>query len=95
MRIDPNQPLANQVVTDRSRANAAKTGNVPPGDAWSGGEASFAATAGGVSSLTARAMETPEIRQERVEALRQAISNGSYQLDPQQIADAMLNEAAR
>jgi len=95
MRIDPNQPLTNQVVTERAGANAAKTGSVPPGNVWSGGEANFAATAASVGSLTARALETPEVREERVEALRQAINNGTYQMDPGQIADAMLNEAAQ
>jgi flagellar biosynthesis anti-sigma factor FlgM len=43
-----------------------------------------------VPSLTAQAMETPEIRQDKVEQIRQAINNGSYNLDPHAIADAMI-----
>ena len=43
-----------------------------------------------VRSLTAEAMETPQIRQDKVEQIRQTINNGSYNLDPQAIADAMI-----
>jgi flagellar biosynthesis anti-sigma factor FlgM len=31
----------------------------------------------------------PEVRQERVEALRQAVGNGSYQVSDQQLSDAI------
>ncbi len=34
----------------------------------------------------------PDIRQQRVDALRQAISDGSYKISPQGIATAMLAE---
>ena len=45
-----------------------------------------------VSSLASQAMETPPIRQDRVDALRQAIEKGQYKLEPDKIADAMLQE---
>jgi flagellar biosynthesis anti-sigma factor FlgM len=35
-------------------------------------------------------MNSPAVRQETVENLRQAVSGGQYQLDPAAIADAML-----
>ncbi|MFP5277615.1 MAG: flagellar biosynthesis anti-sigma factor FlgM [Acidobacteriota bacterium] len=44
---------------------------------------------GTAAALAARAMSTPQIRQDKVGALRQAISNGSYQLDPAKIAHAI------
>jgi len=45
-----------------------------------------------VSSLASQAMETAPIRQDRVDSLRQAIDKGQYKLEPDKIADAMLQE---
>jgi flagellar biosynthesis anti-sigma factor FlgM len=39
-------------------------------------------------------MSSPDIRQSKVQSLQQAISSGSYQLDPDQIAGAMIDEHA-
>jgi flagellar biosynthesis anti-sigma factor FlgM len=35
-------------------------------------------------------MQMPEIRQDRVASLQQQIANGSYQVAPQELANAML-----
>lgn len=45
-----------------------------------------------VSTLTSQAMEAPETRQDKIEALRQSISTGQYSVDPAQVADAILQE---
>jgi flagellar biosynthesis anti-sigma factor FlgM len=39
-------------------------------------------------------MSSPEIRQDRVDSLKQAIDNGSYELDPEKIAASMIDEHA-
>ena len=39
--------------------------------------------------LKANLYQVPEVRQERVNALRQAVSSGSYQVSDQQLSDAM------
>lgn len=44
------------------------------------------------ASLAAHAMNMPQIRQDKVNALRQAISSGSYQLDSSKIAQAISAE---
>jgi negative regulator of flagellin synthesis FlgM len=44
-----------------------------------------------VSSLQAQALATPEVRQDKVEALRQQVQNGQYHVDPEHIAQAILN----
>lgn len=51
-----------------------------------------------VSALdTARAViaGTPDIREERVEALRKAIADGTYQAPAEQVADRILTEGRR
>jgi flagellar biosynthesis anti-sigma factor FlgM len=42
-----------------------------------------------VQALVAQASQLPEIRQERVHALRQAIQSGQYESTPEKVAGAM------
>jgi flagellar biosynthesis anti-sigma factor FlgM len=51
---------------------------------------SLSADSRSISSLQARALATPELRQDKIEALRQSIQNGDYKLEPDQIAQAIL-----
>jgi flagellar biosynthesis anti-sigma factor FlgM len=44
-------------------------------------------------SLTAKALESSEVRQDKVEALRQAIQNGDYKIEPDKIAEAMIRNS--
>jgi len=46
-----------------------------------------------VNSLVARAVNAPDVRQDKIEALRLAIQNGEYKVDPAQIAEAMIRES--
>lgn len=47
-----------------------------------------------ISGLAAKAMQSPEIRQEKVDSLRSQISSGQYKIDPGKIAGAILDEKA-
>ncbi len=42
-----------------------------------------------------RMNEIPEVRQERVEALRRQIEEGTYNVEPREVARAMMNELLR
>ncbi len=46
-----------------------------------------------VKSLTAKALTAPDVRQDKVEALRQAIQNGDYTIDPAMVAQALIRES--
>jgi flagellar biosynthesis anti-sigma factor FlgM len=48
-----------------------------------------------ISSLTSRAMTSPEIRQDKVDALRQSIQNGDYKVEADKVAHAILNQNQR
>jgi negative regulator of flagellin synthesis FlgM len=48
-----------------------------------------------VKSLVSQALSTPEVRQEKVNALRQSISSGEYKLDPGKIAGAIISEGGQ
>ncbi|MFZ3266980.1 MAG: flagellar biosynthesis anti-sigma factor FlgM [Terriglobales bacterium] len=45
-----------------------------------------------LAALTSAAVETSGVRTDKIEQLRQAIAGGTYQVDPSQVADAMLKE---
>jgi flagellar biosynthesis anti-sigma factor FlgM len=40
--------------------------------------------------LASQAMNSPEIRQDKVDSLRQSVSSGSYQVDATKIAGALV-----
>jgi flagellar biosynthesis anti-sigma factor FlgM len=46
-----------------------------------------------LTALTARALANNEIRQDKVEALRQAIAKGDYRIEPSKIAAAMVGQS--
>lgn len=45
-----------------------------------------------VERAKARVREMPEVREERVEALKRQIESGSYNVPPEQVARAMLSD---
>ena len=45
-------------------------------------------------TLVTKALESAQIRQDKIDALRQAVQNGEYKLDPATIAEAMLQTFA-
>jgi negative regulator of flagellin synthesis FlgM len=91
MRIHGHSPLSTGIVPDRSEKT---TRTEQPTAANPQDQTSFSSDKVSISSLEARVMQTPEIRQERVASLKDAIRKGEYALDANKIADAMLNESA-
>jgi len=47
-----------------------------------------------VAALAAQASQLPEIREERVQALRHAVVSGEYHPDPQEVAGALITHLA-
>ena len=91
MRINGHSPLSNGIVTDRSEKSANSEHPVAAGPQ---DQTSFSSDRTAIASLEARVMQTPEIRQDRVAGLKDAISTGKYALEPDKIAEAMLSESA-
>ena len=88
MRIDLNnislQGLERDDKTRKAGSKAPSTPNVED-------KTSLSVDTLSISSLEARAMSVPQIRQDKVEALRQSIQNGEYKVEPEKIAQAILN----
>ena len=91
MRINGNSPLSNRIVEGGSTSST-RTEQSAAADLQD--QTSFSSDSMSATSLQARAMQTPDIRQDRVAALKDAISKGQYKIEPEKIAESMLNEYA-
>ncbi|HUD56074.1 MAG TPA: flagellar biosynthesis anti-sigma factor FlgM [Terracidiphilus sp.] len=60
----------------------------------SGQLATDTADLGKISSLVSKAMEQPDVRMDKVEAIKAHLAAGTYDLNPAKIADAMIKSAA-
>ncbi len=92
MRIDLNNILLNQVERE---AQTRKAGSKAPSAPNVEDKTSLSSDALSTSSLEAQAMAAPAVRQDKVEALRQAVQNGEYKLEPDKIARAILQQNKR
>jgi len=89
MRIDLNHiSLQDLTREEKTRRAGLKSPSSPSVEDTT----SLSADTQSLSSLQTQAMATPAIRQDKVEALRQAIQQGEYKLEPDQIAHAILNQ---
>ena len=91
MRIDFQ--YGPQALPEPDRRNAAASASSSLAAAWASpaqDEAQFSATHVQVAALAAQAFQLPEIRQERVQPLRQAVHSGRYTSDPQKVAGAIV-----
>ena len=90
MRIDLNFPHPRGTETEKSKSSAnAQASRSQTTDKAGVGEDSVT-----LSSLASKALESPDVREDKVNSLRQAIESGTYSVDPQQIADAMIHDAS-
>jgi flagellar biosynthesis anti-sigma factor FlgM len=92
MRIDGNQPTQSLPESGRA-ANPGPAGSEAGSSAGSSplgeDQAQFSGTQGQVQALTEQVLQFPEIREAKVNALRQAVVGGSYQPSSKQVADAV------
>jgi flagellar biosynthesis anti-sigma factor FlgM len=92
MRIDLNN-ISFQGVERED--NTRKAGAKPPTARSVEDKTSLSVDTLSVSSLEARAMSSPQIRQDKVDALRQSIQNGDYKVEADKVAHAILNQNQR
>jgi negative regulator of flagellin synthesis FlgM len=87
MRIDlTNISFHGVEREDKTRKAGSKAPSTPNVE----DKASLSVDSLSVSALEAQAMNAPEIRQDKIEALRQSIQNGEYKVEPEKIARAIL-----
>jgi flagellar biosynthesis anti-sigma factor FlgM len=90
MRIDPNQVAPSLPENNRNSSQAtASQRPASVGSSLGQDQAQLSGIHGQVQALAAQAALFPEIRQENVNALRQAVLDGSYQRSSEQVAGAL------
>jgi flagellar biosynthesis anti-sigma factor FlgM len=93
MRID-SYNSANQLTGDAASPAVNGQGAAPAGQADAGDRATLTSDSASLNSLVGLALNSPEVRQDKVDSLSQSINNGEYELDPAKIASSMLDEYA-
>jgi flagellar biosynthesis anti-sigma factor FlgM len=89
MRIDfnalPQTLTANQGIATQN----ATAGGEPSNTTLAPDQAQLSTAHAQVQALAAQVVQLPELRQERVVALRQTVQNGSYRPSSEQVAQAI------
>jgi flagellar biosynthesis anti-sigma factor FlgM len=92
MKINGHLPLSESQGTSRPEHTrnhgTARRAPVPGAGESSAQDAAIAH----LSALTAQLAALPEVRQERVQQLQQALASGQYRIDTHQVARAMLQD---
>ena len=93
MRIDLNPGAQSVSESDRSNQSAANDHNRASGASNPLGEdqAQLSGAHAQAQAIAAQVAQFPEIRQEKVNALRQVALDGSYQRSSQQVAGALFD----
>jgi negative regulator of flagellin synthesis FlgM len=90
MRIDLNPSAMPELDRSKSTTSGSKTQGLTNGPAADAEDVAHLSTGSdAVQTLRAQLDKVPEVRQQKVDSLKQAMAEGSYQVHPQQIAAAM------
>jgi flagellar biosynthesis anti-sigma factor FlgM len=94
MRIDLSQLTAGQLSSE-NEARKVSDQKIGASDlSGSVDRTTFTSDSSSVGSLVSKAMSSPEIRQDLVSQLKQAVGSGQYKIDPTAIASSMIDEHA-
>jgi negative regulator of flagellin synthesis FlgM len=93
LRSSPRQPeraaaTHPQTMPDETQPNAAK-----PADRLGRDTVVFSARARDVQKARKAALDAPEVRQDKVADVARRIADGSYDVPPEKVADALLRQA--
>ena len=94
MKIEVNSPVVNQLTADRTPTQVASAG---PSVSSSSTEdrTTLHSDSASVQALAGQALQSPEVRQDKVAALAQAVSSGEYKPDATETASAILESEGR
>jgi len=96
MRIDLNPSAMPELGRSAEAASGAKAADTTKAGAPDAEDvAHLSSGSDAVQKLKTQLDALPDVRQQRVDALKQAISDGTYKISPQRIATAMLAELGR
>jgi flagellar biosynthesis anti-sigma factor FlgM len=88
---DTRAEQASRTKNTASAASGASKASGPAGGLWED-RVSLSSAHGDVQMLAAGLASVPEVRAERVSALKQRVSSGQYQPSSEKVADAIVRE---
>ena len=94
MRIDPFNSTASQVSNEPASQQVAAQNAALSSSEGAGDRTTLTSDSASLSSLVGKALSSPEVRQDRVDSLKQSVSSGNYNLDPGKIASSMIDDYA-
>jgi len=94
MKIDVNGPIVTPPQAERIQKQSPPN-MLQPSLSNVGDRTTLNSTDESVQSLTQQSLQSPVIRQGKVDAVRQSIDSGQYEVDPGKIADAMIADGSK
>jgi len=89
MKVDLNSLAASQIALERG-AKQVSNGSLTSAQAATEDRISIHSDSLSVQSLATQALNSPSIRQDKVDALRQSVTSGTYKPEASKTADAMI-----
>ncbi len=89
MKVDLNSLAASQIAVDRG-AKQVSNGRLTGTQGATEDKISIHSDSLSVQSLTSQALNSPQIREDKVSTLQQSVTSGAYQPDANGIAGAMI-----
>jgi flagellar biosynthesis anti-sigma factor FlgM len=94
MKIDLNSPSASLLPVDRG-VKQVSTSSTAATQGATEDRTTLHSGSQTIQSLTAQALNSPEVRQDKVDTLRQSVNSGSYPLDATKIASAIVESSGQ
>jgi negative regulator of flagellin synthesis FlgM len=92
MRIDLFNSTATELSNEQTSQKIAAENAAKSDLSTTEDRATLTSDSASVSSLASTALSSPEVRQGLVDSLKQSVSSGQYELNPDKIAASMVDE---
>lgn len=92
--VAPTGPSATGVSGDTGTSSNTVIPTGPTATSFTEDRATLSNTHTPVQSIVTQALQSPPVRQQKVDALRQQIASGEYKADPGKIAEGIIAESA-
>lgn len=94
MKIEIGAASTSQLDVERS-ARQVSSSNIGSSQGVAKDYTTLQSDSATVQSLVQQALSLPDVRQDKVDAVRQSVNSGQFQIDPQKIASAMIAESTQ
>lgn len=91
MRVQTNVPTQTELISSAKTQNVTSSPVHGLSSSQSSSTPDVTVNLSQISGLVKGAMSQPEVRMDKVEALKSQIAAGTYVVDPQKIAEAMIH----